>query len=130
FPDSIVEAQLAFLLDVAGELVRRDPARVYIECRLTLIGVGVDNLQLHRVPGRTVRRPRQAALARGADARQPPRWTESKVDQLDVVDGNVGARVTPGNPLRELAAADLFGLEQGRVAVVDVPEHAVRHMRP
>ena len=69
-PDAVVEAELHFLLDVAGEIVGRHPAGVDVESRLAAVGVGVDHLHLHRVPGRTVGRADETALARGGDARQ------------------------------------------------------------
>src|SRR4029077_20811927 len=71
-PDAVVEAELHLLLDVAGEVVRRYPAGVDVERRLAPALVGVDHLQLDRVPGRAGRGADQAALPRGADAGQTP----------------------------------------------------------
>ena len=65
-PDAVVEAELHLLLDVAGEVVGRHPAGVDVERRLAAVGVGVDHLQLDRVPGRAVGRADEAALAGGA----------------------------------------------------------------
>ena len=67
-PDAVVEAELDFLLDIAGEVVRRHPTGVDVERGLAAVGIGVDHLQLHRVPGRAVGRADEAALARGRDA--------------------------------------------------------------
>src|SRR5207244_3181704 len=50
-PDGVVEAELHFLIDITGEVVRGHPAGVDIERRLAAIGVGIDHLQLDRVPG-------------------------------------------------------------------------------
>src|SRR5204863_480317 len=55
-PDAVVEAELNLLLDVAGEVVRRHPARVDVEGRLPAVGVGVHHPELDRVPGGPVRR--------------------------------------------------------------------------
>ena len=74
-PDAVVEAELHLLLDVAGEVVGRDPAGVDVERRLAAVGVLVDHPQLRRVPGRAVGRADDAALA-GARARvfsRPPK---------------------------------------------------------
>ncbi len=54
---------------------------------------------------------------------------KGKVDQLDVMHGDVGAGIAALNPLGELAAADAFGFQQRAVAVVDVPQHAVDDVR-
>ena len=45
------------------------------------------------------------------------------------VDGDVGAGVAPGDPLRELSATDRLRFEQRTVPVVDVPQHTVRNVR-
>ena len=58
-----------------------------------------------------------------------PVRAEREVDQLDVVDGDVGAGVAAGDPLGELAAADRLRLQQRAVAVVDVLQHAVGDVR-
>ncbi len=124
---AVVEAELHFLFDVAGEVVGRDPAGVNVEGGLAAVGVGVDHLQLHGVPGRAVRRADEAALARGGDAEQAGvRGAEREVDQLDVMDGDVGSGVAAHDPLGELPAADRFRLQQGAITVVDVPQHAVQ----
>jgi hypothetical protein len=52
------------------------------------------------------------------DALQPA--AEREVDQLDVMHGDVRAGIAAGDPLGELAAGDLLGLQQRAVAVVDV----------
>ena len=67
-PDAVVEAELHFLLDVAGEVVGRHPARVDVERGLAAVRVGVDDLELHRVPGRPGGGADEAALAGRGDA--------------------------------------------------------------
>src|SRR5262249_6488621 len=124
-PDAVVEAELHFLLDVAGKVVRRDPAGVDVERRLAPVGVRVDNLELNAVPGGSIDGADEAALPGGSDPCQFPVRPEREVDELEVVDGDVSARVAARNPLGELAAADLFRFEQRAVAVVDVLEDAV-----
>src|SRR5262249_45344752 len=66
-PNAVVKAELHLLLDVAGEVVRRHPARVDVERRLAAVLVGVDELQLHGIPGRAIGGPDQAALTGGRD---------------------------------------------------------------
>ena len=100
-----------------------------VEGGLAPVGVGVNDAQLHRVPGRAVRWPHQPALAGGAHPRKLPVGAEREVDQFDVVHGHVGAGIAAGDPLGKLTAADLLGFEQGTVAVVDVPEDAVGDVR-
>ena len=81
-------------------------------------------------------RRRSAAGPSPRSGRRPgptsPRWpvavirgelpgrAEGEVDQLDVMDGDVGRRVAAGDPLGELAAADRLRLQERAVAVVDV----------
>src|SRR5205823_5454516 len=62
-PNAVIEAKLNLLFDVAGAVVRRDPAGVNVERGLTTVRVSVDHLQLHRVPGWPVRRTDQSTLA-------------------------------------------------------------------
>ena len=62
-PDAVVEAELHFLLDVAGKVVGRDPTGVNVEGRLAPIGVFVDRAATGRIPGRAVGRADQPALA-------------------------------------------------------------------
>jgi len=57
----------------------------------------------------------------------PPR-TESEINQLDVMDSHVSARITAGDPGGKLSAADLLGFEQGAIAVVDVLQDSVDHV--
>ena len=83
-PDAVVETKLHFLFDVAGEVVGRDPAGVNIESGLTAVGVGVDHLQLNRVPGRSVRGSDEAALAGGADAGQARQAGAPKVKSMSL----------------------------------------------
>src|SRR5206468_3545086 len=83
---------LHLLLDVAGEVVRRHPARVDVEGCLAAVRVGVDDLLLYGVPGRAVGGPGQPALAGGEDARQLPVWAEGEVDELEIVDGDISRR--------------------------------------
>ena len=68
-PDTIVEAELHFLLDVAGKVVRRDPAGVDVKCRLSAFGVFVDQAGLHRIPRVPILGTDQATL--------PPALTET-----------------------------------------------------
>src|SRR5256885_1262644 len=49
-PDAVVEAELYFLLDIAGEVVGHDPARVDVERRLASVGIGIDDLELDGIP--------------------------------------------------------------------------------
>ena len=63
-PDAVVEAELHFLLDVAGEIVGRDPAGVNVERRFAAVVVLVDQPQLRRVPGRAVGRADDARAGR------------------------------------------------------------------
>src|SRR5205814_10592725 len=72
----------------------------------------------------------QATLSGRLDSCQPPPRAEGEVDELDVVNGDVGAGIAAGDPLRELTAADLLGLEQGTVAIVDVLQHTLDNVRP
>ena len=58
-------------------------------------GWRVDDLQLDRVPRRPVGRPDEAALAGGRHAVELPVGAEGEVDQLEVVDGDVGAGLRP-----------------------------------
>src|SRR5262249_50279081 len=88
----------------------------------------INNLKLHRIPGRTISLADQAALAGGGNPGQLPFGAESEVDQLDVMDGDVGSRVAAGNPRGKLNAADLLGLQQRTVTVVDVAQNAVHNM--
>ncbi len=67
-PDAVVEAELHFLLDVAGKIVGRHPTGVNVEGRLAAVVVFVDEPQLGRVPRRTVGRSDNAALAGAGDA--------------------------------------------------------------
>src|SRR5207245_2442587 len=84
-PDAVVETELHFLLDVAGEIVRRHPARVDIERGLTAVGIGVDHLQLHGIPGGTGGRADEATLPGSADACEAPRrLPKREIDQFDV----------------------------------------------
>src|SRR5262245_2380652 len=71
-PDTVVEAELHLLIDVAGEVVRRHPAGVDVERRLAAVGVGVGHLKLHTVPRRAAGRADDAALPGRRYARQPP----------------------------------------------------------
>src|SRR5262249_4986008 len=66
-PHAVIEAELYLLLHVTGEVIGRHPTRVDVESGFPAIEIGVDDLQLHGIPGRTVRRPYQAALAGRVD---------------------------------------------------------------
>src|SRR5260370_8342697 len=85
-------------------------------------------LEPRRAPGWTVSRSQQASLAGRADTSQTPPRTESEINQLDVMDSHVRARITAGDPGGKLSAADLLGLEQRTIAVVDVLQDSVAHM--
>src|SRR5207248_10482440 len=67
-PDRVVEAELYLLLDVTGEVVGHDPARVDVERRLAVIGIRIDNLELHGIPCRSRGRADQPALSGCLDA--------------------------------------------------------------
>ena len=118
-PHAVVEAELHFLLDVAGEIVGRDPTGVDVERRLAAVGVLVDQSAAASSPrcGPSAW-PDQAALAGACHALQPS--AEREVDQLDVMHGDVRAGIAPDDPLGELLAGDLLRLQQRAVAVVDV----------
>src|ERR1043166_8510628 len=94
-PDTVVEAKLYFLIDVAREIIGCHPARVNIECRLAIIGIGVYDLQLHRIPGGACGLPDETTLAvTGDSCKAPPAhprllspggergemWTKSEID--------------------------------------------------
>src|SRR5207249_9678962 len=51
------------------------------------------------------------------------------VDQLDVMDRDVGAGVSPADPLGELAAADLLRFQKRAITVVDMSQHPVGNVR-
>src|SRR5207253_8445371 len=104
-PDAVIEAKLNLLLDVAGKIIGGDPAGVDVEGGLAPVGVCIDEVQLHRVPGRAIRWPDQAALAGGTHARKLPVGAEREVDQFEVVNGHVGPRIAAGDPLGKLTAA-------------------------
>ena len=91
-PDAVVEAELDFLLDIAGKVVRRDPD--WCGCRKPPRGrlVCVDSCSWQLNPRSC--RPR----ARPARAGRWPctvfsRPAEREVDQLDVMDGDISARI-------------------------------------
>ena len=63
-PDAVVEAELHLLLNVAGEIVGRDPACVDVEGGLASALVFVDETKLGRVPGGSVLRPDETTLTR------------------------------------------------------------------
>src|SRR5262249_42212866 len=109
-PDAVVEPELHFLIDVSGEVVRRHPACVDVERRLTAVWMGVNDLKLTRIPGRPGWGPGKATLASRRHTRQLPIWSEGEIDQLQVMDGDIGARVPPGQPFGELGATDLLRL--------------------
>ena len=67
-PHAVVEAELHFLLDVAGKIVGRDPTGVNVERRFAAVVVPVDKPQLRRIPGRAVGRADDSALAGASDA--------------------------------------------------------------
>ena len=106
-PNAVIEAKLYLLLDVAGEIIGRHPAGVNVERCFSLVWMNVNHLQLYGIPGGPRRRADQTALAGGADAGQSPIRAESEINQLDVMDRDVGAGVATHDPLGELAAADL-----------------------
>src|SRR5262249_48058623 len=123
--DGIIEAKLHFLLDVSGKVIGRDPTGVNVERGLARVRVPVNDLKLDRIPRRTVGRTDQAALPGGGNSIQLPFRTEREVDQLEVMDGDVGRGVAAGDPFGELAAADRLGFEERAVPVVDVLQHTV-----
>src|SRR4051794_9122724 len=96
-----------------------------VEGGLAAIGIGVDHLELHGVPGIPARRTDQATLPVAGNAREPPAalpsplggQPECEVDELDVVDRDVGAGVAALDPFGELAAADRLRLQERAVAV-------------
>jgi hypothetical protein len=96
---------------------------VDVEGGLAAVGVLVDQAELGGVPGVPVGRAHEAALARAGDGLEAA--AEREVDELDVVDGDVGAGVAALDPLGELPLGDALGLQEGAVAVVDVLELAV-----
>src|SRR5262249_23604196 len=53
---------------------------------------------------------------------------KGEVDELDVVDGNIGAGVAAHDPLGELLPTNLLGFQQGAIPIVDVLEDAVDHV--
>src|SRR2546421_2490556 len=119
-PDTVVEAELDLLFDVTWEIIRSHPAGVDVESRFALVGMRVDHLQLHRIPGVAVCRTNETALPCGVDPREPPPRAKREVDELDVMHRDIGAGITAGDPLSELAAANLFRFQQGAIPVVDV----------
>src|SRR6266851_7898424 len=129
-PNGIVEAELHLLFDIAWKVVRSDPAGMDVEGGFTAIRVSIADLELNRVPSRSGRGSHQAALAGGANAGQPPIGAEGEINQLDVMHRHVGPRVSTGDPLGKLPAADLFGLQEGTIAVVDVLEQSVDDVSP
>ena len=109
-PVSVIESKLHLLLDVAGEIVRRHPAGVDVEGGLAARVVFVDEAKLGRVPGVPVGWTHEAPLARAGDTLQFS--AKGEIDQLDVVDGDVGAGVSPLDPFGKLPARNGFGLKQ------------------
>src|SRR5690606_16099504 len=103
-PDSVVEAKLHFLFNIARKVVGRDPTGVNVERRLAAVVVLVDHPQLRRIPRRAIGRADQPALTRAGDALQSA--AKGEIDQLDVVYGDIRARVAAGDPLGELPARD------------------------
>src|SRR5690606_17040478 len=99
-PDAVVEAELHFLFDVSGEVIGRDPRSVDVEGGFATVIVLVDHPQLVRVPGGAILRTDETALAGGHDGLEPS--AERKVDQLDVMDGDIGAGVASLDPFGEL----------------------------
>src|SRR6266446_2752623 len=128
-PDAVVEAELNLLLDVAGEVVGHDPARVDVERRFAFVRVRVNNAQLHGIPGRSTDWADLPTLAGRANAREPPAGGKGEVNQLDVVHGDIGARIPALHPFGELAATNLSRLKQGTVAVVDVLQVTLDNVR-
>ncbi len=122
-PDAVVEAELDFLFDVAGEVVGGDPRRVDVEGGVATVVVFVNHPHLGAVPGGAVFRADEAALAGGGDGFQFA--AEGEIDELDVMDGDVGAGIAADDPFGELSAGDRFRFEQRAIAGVDVLEDVV-----
>src|SRR5262249_924964 len=53
-PDPVVETELHFLLDIAGEVVGCHPAGMDVEGGFPAVRVSVNDLQLYGVPGRAI----------------------------------------------------------------------------
>ncbi len=81
-----------------------------IERRLAPVVVLVDHPHLSAVPGITVARTDNPPLTGRRHGLELS--AEGKVDQLDVVHGDVGPRVSTGNPLRKLRTGNLLGFQQ------------------
>lgn len=122
-PDAVVEAELDFLFDVTGEVIGGDPGGVDIEGGFALVVVFVDESELAAVPGVAVFGTNESALSGAEDGFETS--AEGEVDEFDVVDGDVGAGVSAGDPFGELLAGDLSGFEERAVAVIDVLEDVV-----
>ena len=56
------------------------------------------------------------------------RSAEGEVDELDVMNRDVGSGIAADDPFGELLAADRLRFEQGAIAVVDVTQDAVYDM--
>jgi len=103
-PRPIVETELHFLFDRARKVVRMDPARMDVERGLAAVAILVHEAELDRVPRVAIGRADDAALAGAGDRLQAP--AERKVDELDVMHRDVGARIAPVDPFGELAGRD------------------------
>src|SRR5579859_8270339 len=100
-PHTVIEAELHFLLDVAEKIIGRHPARVNVEGGLTSVRVEVDHLKLHRVPGRSVGWADEAALPGRRDPGQLPGRPEREINQFDVMDRDISARIAAADPFGE-----------------------------
>src|SRR5262245_23031708 len=111
-PDAVVESELDFLLNVAGKIVGGHPGGVDVEGGLARLSAGkfIDQSQLATVPGGTVGGTDDPALAGRRDRLQAT--SKGKVDQLDVVHGDIGAGIASGDPFRELASGNGTRLQQ------------------
>src|SRR5262245_3257117 len=110
-PDAVVETELDFLFDVARKIVGGHPRSVDVEGGLALFlaGIFIDQSQLATIPGWSVGGADDSALAGRRDRLQAS--AERKIDQLDVMHGDVCSGITSGNPFGELASGNAARLQ-------------------
>src|SRR5262249_34488671 len=82
-PDTVVEAELPPLVDVAGEVAGGDRGGGDVEGRPGAVGVAVGHLELDGAPGGALGRADGAALPGGGGGGQAPPAGKGEVDQLD-----------------------------------------------
>lgn len=122
-PDAVIEAELDFLFDVPGEVIRSNPGGMDIKGGFASVAVFVDESELAGVPCIAVFGSHEASLSGAGDGLEST--AEGEVDEFDVVDGDVGTGVSSGYPFGELGAGDLAGFEERAVAIVDVLEDVI-----